>query len=150
VVWIDHDHARAVKLEVPLNQRQRAATDGAKADHDDWACYTAVLWPVRVVHASLLQTSRCRKTQNSGARKRRNSKLLDKSGSEGETSLQHAFGIFCLCSSIQNNPAADIVDRLSAWKERDRPDCNAEAHAAAGCSPADRTAIDATWLRLQI
>src|SRR5690606_19565855 len=59
-------------------------------------------------------------------------------------------GIFSLCSRVQNNPAADIVDRLSAWKERDRPDCNAEAHAAAGCSPADRAAIDATWLWLQI
>ena len=35
VLRVDHDHARTVEREVPLDERQHAPADGSEADHDE-------------------------------------------------------------------------------------------------------------------
>ena len=45
VVGVDDHEPGAVELEVPLEQRQRAAADRPKADHHDGAVDPAVDWP---------------------------------------------------------------------------------------------------------
>jgi len=51
---VDDDHPALVELEVALDQGQRAAADGAKADHDDRAGNFGIYRVVLFRHSFLL------------------------------------------------------------------------------------------------